>query len=177
VHGPPNKPSIPSQVQRRSKASGLLEPGWPALQFCGGFLLTTPVERDQRLVALMPKLTIGWVKTVGGQIVAQHLGLVAESYSIQDRKALGDCDANFWPTENDPWHHVQYLSLQPIAGGAAWTFAAITRAEHSAVGDLCGRYGRHLHSFPSQLPVVELRISEQWPQFEIVGWAEKSACW
>jgi hypothetical protein len=180
--GPPPPMPLPRVVKAyepEPRDSGLIKPqglGWPLLRFGNGqFLHIQPVVEPVRLVALMQTLNVGWIRlSAYGNVIEQRFSLVQAGHPAPERKSLGITDPNYWPTANDPWVQVHHLELQHLDGGTAWTFVASKWEELGALCELSGRYGRHLHAFPNQLPVVELHVVEQRPQFFIVDWVEQT---
>ena len=146
------------------------------------------IERDQRFVAVMDQLMVGWQKWSEGKPAEQEAGLIAECYRPPSRKDLGDNDETEWERDErgdprDPWQKTNWLILKEEAGDALFTWSPSSKGGLSAIGQLCERYGKMIRQKPGQFPVVELQASsyrhERFgklfvPVLKVVGWTDKA---
>jgi hypothetical protein len=143
-----------------------------------------------RLVAIMPSLTIGWIKWLGNRPVEQRMGAVAENFQPATRRELGDEDQGEWETPDgeprDPWQFSNYLILVSQDEPArTFTFTTSSRGGLGAIGELSKTYGKALRQHPGQCPVIELDVGSylhsnraygriKFPIFKVVDWVAEA---
>ena len=76
---------------------------------CGASAKTdTAPPEGARYLFITDTMMRGWLKWVGGVIVAADMGLVVDNFRVKHRDALGDLEESEWEknpdgTPRDPW--------------------------------------------------------------------------
>jgi hypothetical protein len=145
------------------------------------------------LVAIMDSLVVGWQRWEGQRPVACRMGLLVENFVPPKRDELGDTDKALWETDDkgesrDPWQPTNYLKLvDPEKPDQVYTFTTSSKGGLGAVAKLCREYGRgcEKEGCGDQYPLVTLSTGSyahrdrslgriKFPQFNVIGWVEKS---
>ena len=156
---------------------------WRLLKFVDGRYIVggeeVPVGR--KYVACIAEMRRGWSKFVGGRLVDQKIGRVADGFKPPPRETLGDTDAAQWERDGndvarDPWAEQIYLVLEDEETGEPVVFVTGSKGGMKAVGEVCGIYGR---SPEAGLPIISLGVRSylhkvyrrniQEPHLKIVG--------
>ena len=148
------------------------------------------IEEGTELVANLDELMVGWLKWDDDKPTDMKMGKVVEGYTPVPRKDLGDTDDREWDTDDrgqprDPWQLTNYLIMKEPGGDKLYTFTTSSKGGMSAVGKLCGLYGKRLRTNPGEFPIVALNVDSYRhsnksygkifvPDFKVVGWTEKS---
>jgi len=147
-----------------------------------------PPPEGARYLALMPSLTRGWVKWMGGKPVDARMGLVHTGFTVPHRDTLGDLDVSQWEMfqdqPRDPWSEVLRLVLVALAPPhRELTFTGSSYGTKLALTALCKEYSDSMVNGSDKFPVVELathtRDTKSYgkivgPSFRVVGWASVS---
>ena len=150
------------------------------------------IEEGTELVANLDELMVGWVKWEGGKPTDMQMGRVVEGFVPAKRADLGDTNKEDWEFDDvakaprDPWQLTNYLILKEPNGDRLFTFATSSKGGMSAIGKLCGVYGKRLRSKPNDFPVIALNVDSYKhsnksygkifvPDFEVVSWSDKGA--
>ena len=157
---------------------------WRLLKFVDGrYLLggSEEVPLGRQYVALIPDIRRGWTKFVGGRLVDQKIGRLADGFKLQPRDTLGDIEKTAWETDGDgnfrdPWAAQIYLPLEDLESGELVVFVTGSKGGHRAVGSVCSVYGR---APDGGLPIIEIGESSYLhklyrrkipePKFTVVG--------
>ena len=119
------------------------------------------IPPDQRFIAVMATLTVGYLKWGGGKPIDSQMGLVADGIRPPQRNDLEDLDSKTWETDedgdrNDPWQKTTLLVLASASEPhELYTFSTTTVGGQSAIGDLCEAHARTTEGV-GQYPVVTL---------------------
>jgi hypothetical protein len=148
-----------------------------------------PVPIGTRLVAIMDRLKIGFIRWSNNAPGDHIMGFVADNFNPPRRSELGDLDKTLWDTDNngvprDPWQFTNHLPFaSPYDHSCIYTFATASRGGLKAIGELCREHGRNNRQ--GCLPVVLLQVDSylhhektygriKVPVFKIVGYVEKA---
>src|SRR5271169_7109405 len=134
------------------------------------------VEIGTKFVAQIHQVMRGWVKFENGKPTEKILGKLADGFKMPKREELSDVDESLWEDNRDPWSEQWYLPLISESD-ERHTFVTASDGGASAVGALCGAYGR---SDRTCLPIVALRAGSytskkyhkkiHYPEFFVAGW-------
>ena len=146
----------------------------------------TPPPVGARYLFIADTMMRGWLKWVGGVIVAADMGLVVDNFRVKHRDALGDLEEEEWEKTpdakpRDPWskaYRALLIELSPPHGEL--TFSGSSYGTELGLKELSGMYAAARSQHPDTYPVVELATAP-WtskhygkqvrPDFPIVGWA------
>ena len=116
-----------------------------------------------QLVAIMPTLTIGWIKWRGGKPVDGRMGLVVDGFKPPRRADLDDHESANWEEDaagdlRDPWQSSNEIVFTTPDATRIFTFRTSSRGGFGALGELCKAHARApAKSYP--LVTLETRTS------------------
>ena len=146
----------------------------------------TPPPAGARYLFITDTMMRGWLKWVGGIVVAADMGRVADNFLVKHRYALGDLEEEEWEVApdgkpHDPWspaYRALFIDLSPPHGDL--TFSGSSYGTRLGFQVFSGLYAAERAQHPGTDPVVELAtapwVSKHYgkqirPDFPIVGWA------
>jgi hypothetical protein len=155
------------------------------LKFAKGkwFIGDDEVAAGREFIAHPDQLAQGYTKFVGGKVVEQKIGIVADpTFVLPSRDELGDTDENRWEIDNngkprDPWVLQYFLPLEDGDTGELMSFTTSSQGGNSAIGKLTGLYLNNMHR---GRPMVQLATGfykhktfgrVEVPEFKVSGWA------
>lgn len=147
------------------------------------------IDAGTRYIPIMDELLIGWQKWEDGKPAEQHMGKLSEGFRPAKRSELGDDDEATWERDDkgnpkDPWQLTNMLILKAEDSDRIYTYSPSSRGGLSALGELCGQFGKMIRQKPDQYPIIELQTSsykhEKYgktfiPVLKVVGWTTKDA--
>jgi hypothetical protein len=144
------------------------------------------IKRGTALAAVMPTLTVGFVRWQDNRPVESVMGLVADGFIPPARSELSHADRSEWDTfedgtPRDPWQFSNSLIFVHIETDEIFTFSTPSKGGLSAIGELSKAYGKRIRQKPDEVPVVELAVGSyqhsnraygqiRYPIFEVIDW-------
>ena len=167
------------------------------LKFSKGDWLAGAENREiadgTKMVVAMDTLIIGWQRWQDQRPVGYRMGLLIEGFVPPLREDLGDNDESLWEQDDDgnardPSQMTNYVQLvDPENRDAIFTFTTSSKGGLNAVAKLCREYGRarEKEQREEQYPLIRLDSGSyahrdrslgriKFPQFNIVGWVDKT---
>ena len=143
-----------------------------------------------RLIANVADLKVGHVRWQDGRPVDTVMGRLAGGFVPASRSSLGDTDQSLWEVDpvsgqpRDPWQPTNTLLFRSEKSEQLYTFSTSSKGGISAIGKLCGEYGKRMRSHPNEIPVVALEVDAynhpnralgriKVPKFNVVAWVDK----
>ena len=150
------------------------------------------LDEGTRLIANMDALLVGWQRWEDARPAEQVMGSLVEGFKPPARSELSFTDEDEWELDEstgrrrDPWVYTHLMLMKaPGKRGQLYTFTTNSAGGKTAIGRLSGAYGLEMRERPNEYPIVELQSGSyphrnpsigdvQVPDFNLVGWANKS---
>jgi hypothetical protein len=191
---PPAVPGKNPFENYADRADGQAQFG-PLLKFTkGDYLIGRDGEEcpEKEVVAIVPGLTVGWIRWEDNFSVEHRMGLLMEGFVPPALETLNHRDKAQWELDNsgkprDPWQESAYLPVISVNAENIYTFATSSDGgRRRAIAPLCREYGAHIRQHPDELPVIGLEQDSymhpdrsigrvKYPLFPIKRWVKADA--
>jgi hypothetical protein len=143
----------------------------------------TPIKREDRFLANMMEMWVGWVRWENGKPAQYAIVRLADGQRPPMRNDLGYLEESTWEKDDrgypkDPWAMTDRIILRDT-NGELLTYSASSAGGRKALGKLCKAYDQNRSQHEGEYPVVVLRADSYEhasygevlvPVFEIVEW-------
>jgi len=145
------------------------------------------IPEGTECIAYLDQLARAWIKFENDAVADRKIELVACGKKLPAREELGDNDSSKWQTDDngnprDPWVKQWLLPLVKVDDQDCMVFVTSSRGGDTAIGTLCGTYGRSNRK--GLLPIIALKVRSykhqeygkiKTPDLPIVGWHHAGA--